>query len=252
LEAQQAAANAKRKAAAEKAQQQAKLAKETQRKLAEERKAQLQAEKAAQIKAKAEEAAAKKKMQAQAAAKKREDAAAALQKAKDEKEVKRKADMDAAASKKALAMKEQQRLTQKKQKLQPKQTQTPQKEKDESSTTTTTTPLSWFRPEGFLGTISISSGKAESLANNAKKETVQSITATATIAKTKQVSMAAPKGVPTINRWKKLRDGSVTGLISNSPVFEDGERITTSPIDKGDFEKGQVVVTASGSKYFLG
>jgi len=248
LEAQQAAANAKRKAAAEKAQQQAKLAKETQRKLAEERKAQLQAEKAAQIKAKAEEAAAKKKMQAQAAAKKREDAAAALQKAKDEKEVKRKADMDAAASKKALAMKEQQRLTQKKQKLQPKQTQTPQKEKDESSTTTTTTPLSWFRPEGFLGTISISSGKAESLANNAKKETVQSTTN----AKTKQVSTAAPKGVPTINRWKKLRDGSVTGLISNSPVFEDGERITTSPIDKGDFEKGQVVVTASGSKYFLG
>ena len=62
----------------------------------------------------------------------------------------------------------------------------------------------------------------------------------------------APKGVPTLAMWGENRDGSVTGSISNSPNFNDGERITTSPIVTGRIEEGQVVRTGSGSKYFLG
>ena len=65
------------------------------------------------------------------------------------------------------------------------------------------------------------------------------------------VTATAPRGVPTFKSWRKNRDNSVTGLISGSPAFEDGERITTSPIARGDIAKGQVVTTNSGSRYFL-
>lgn len=61
----------------------------------------------------------------------------------------------------------------------------------------------------------------------------------------------APRGVPTFKSWRKNRDGSVTGIISGSPSFSDGDRVTTSPITKGDISKGQVVTTGSGSRYFL-
>lgn len=60
----------------------------------------------------------------------------------------------------------------------------------------------------------------------------------------------APLGVPTINKWKKNSDGSVTGLISGSKAFGDGESITTSPLTS-DPSEGTIVVTISGSKYFL-
>jgi hypothetical protein len=62
----------------------------------------------------------------------------------------------------------------------------------------------------------------------------------------------APTGVPTINKWKQNRDGSVTGLITGSPNFSENERITTSPIASGAISPGSVVRTGSGSKYFLG
>lgn len=62
---------------------------------------------------------------------------------------------------------------------------------------------------------------------------------------------AAPRGVPTVSRWKKNSDGSITGIISGSKAFNDGERITTSAIKNGKISKGEVVVTGSGSKYFL-
>lgn len=61
----------------------------------------------------------------------------------------------------------------------------------------------------------------------------------------------APRGVPTVSRWKKNSDGSITGIISGSKAFNDGERITTSAIKNGKISKGEVVVTGSGSKYFL-
>jgi hypothetical protein len=61
----------------------------------------------------------------------------------------------------------------------------------------------------------------------------------------------APRGVPTFTRFRKNRDGSITGIISGSPNFTDGDRVTTSAIAKGKIEKYEVVVTGSGSKYFL-
>jgi hypothetical protein len=61
----------------------------------------------------------------------------------------------------------------------------------------------------------------------------------------------APGGVPTISSWRKKFDGSVTGFISGSKNFSEGERVTTSPIVKGKVEVGEVVTTGSGSRYFL-
>ncbi len=62
---------------------------------------------------------------------------------------------------------------------------------------------------------------------------------------------AAPKGVPTLNQWSMNRDGSVSGKISGSPSFREGEQVTTSMIVNGRLESGQVVTTGSGSRYFL-
>ena len=61
----------------------------------------------------------------------------------------------------------------------------------------------------------------------------------------------APRGVPMLSRWKKNGDGSITGNISGSPSFNDGERVTTSMIKKGKVAKNEVVTTGSGSRYFL-
>jgi len=57
----------------------------------------------------------------------------------------------------------------------------------------------------------------------------------------------APRGVPTISKWKQNRDGSISGFISGSPSFEEGEAITTSPITS-NADSGKVVQTSSGSK----
>lgn len=62
---------------------------------------------------------------------------------------------------------------------------------------------------------------------------------------------APPAGVPKIVNWKKGFDGSITGFISGSPKFKEGEKVTTSPITKGTIASGQVVTTGSGSRYFL-
>ena len=61
----------------------------------------------------------------------------------------------------------------------------------------------------------------------------------------------APAGVPQISRWKQNADGSVSGNISGSPAFRDGERVTTSPIVRGRYSSGEVVTTGSGSRYYL-
>jgi hypothetical protein len=71
------------------------------------------------------------------------------------------------------------------------------------------------------------------------------------IAKVPSPRFAPPKGVPSLMRWKKNRDGSVTGLITGSDQFDENERITTSPIRKGIIAPGNLVETKSGSKYFL-
>jgi hypothetical protein len=60
-----------------------------------------------------------------------------------------------------------------------------------------------------------------------------------------------PKGVPTLSKWRKNLDGSVSGIITGSKAFNDGEAITTSPL-KGDATPGSVIMTQSGSRYVLG
>ena len=67
----------------------------------------------------------------------------------------------------------------------------------------------------------------------------------------KQAKKTAPRGVPTLSRWRKNRDGSITGFITGSPNFSENERVTTSPIAGGTPASGEVVRTGSGSKYFL-
>jgi hypothetical protein len=66
-----------------------------------------------------------------------------------------------------------------------------------------------------------------------------------------KLSKTAPSGVPSLSRWKENADGSVTGTITGSKSFRDGEKVTTSAIAKGSVAAGEVVVTGSGSKYFL-
>jgi len=58
----------------------------------------------------------------------------------------------------------------------------------------------------------------------------------------------APRGVPTISKWRQNRDGSISGFITGSSAFQSGEAITTSPIT-GEGVGGAVVQTTSGSRY---
>ena len=69
-------------------------------------------------------------------------------------------------------------------------------------------------------------------------------------AKSPKDSATAPRGVPTLTKWYQNNDGSITGLISGSDVFAQGESITTSPVPTNP-SKESVVSTVSGSKYFL-
>ena len=73
---------------------------------------------------------------------------------------------------------------------------------------------------------------------------------TVSTTKSSSTATAAPRGVPVISRWKQARDGSITGVISGSSAFSDGDPVTTSPIN-GKAVGGTVVTTKSGSKYFL-
>ena len=69
--------------------------------------------------------------------------------------------------------------------------------------------------------------------------------------KAKPAPKKAPAGVPSLVNWKQNRDGGITGFISGSPAFDEGERVTTSPITAGDVGAGNTVQTGSGSRYFL-
>ena len=62
---------------------------------------------------------------------------------------------------------------------------------------------------------------------------------------------AAPRGVPILTDWKVNLGGSVTGFVEGLRSYEDGTQITTSSIKSGVKKSGNVVVTGSGSKYFL-
>jgi len=95
------------------------------------------------------------------------------------------------------------------------------------------------------GTQSVKKPPAQS--NNPKQQQKN-------VARQQQKKVATKKkkvsGVPELSKWKQNKDGSITGLISNSPSFTTGTRITTSPVPKGA-KAGSIVKTGSGSRYQL-
>jgi hypothetical protein len=59
-------------------------------------------------------------------------------------------------------------------------------------------------------------------------------------------------GIPTLDKWKIMPNGSVIGTVRNHPSISDGDVITTSPIKNPNAANRQAIVTtASGSKYKL-
>ena len=64
-------------------------------------------------------------------------------------------------------------------------------------------------------------------------------------------SPGAHFGVPTILAWKVLDTGGIAGLLYGCAGAHDGDYVETSPVASGVPESGQMVVTESGSRYFL-
>ena len=61
-----------------------------------------------------------------------------------------------------------------------------------------------------------------------------------------------PPGIPKVINWKKNFDGSISGCVTGSNNFVEGERIVTSPLRKGEVVQSEsIVTTVSGSKYYL-
>jgi len=58
--------------------------------------------------------------------------------------------------------------------------------------------------------------------------------------------VVSPK-LPVISKWRQNEDGSISGVIIGSTLYEDGEAITTSPV-KEEAASGTVAVTVSGSR----
>merc|ERR1711862_819963 len=80
----------------------------------------------------------------------------------------------------------------------------------------------------------------------------QDTTATTTTTTTTKTKAPPPRGVPIIKGWKQNKDGSITGFISGSPNYDDGEIVTTSKLKtSGVIEGGSIVQTISGSRYYL-
>ena len=63
-------------------------------------------------------------------------------------------------------------------------------------------------------------------------------------------TMTAPKGVPIMKNWKVTAKNEIIGKVYSSAAFGVGETITTSPV-KGRTKSGTVVISQSGSKYYL-
>jgi len=97
----------------------------------------------------------------------------------------------------------------------------------------------------------VQKGKSAPTLKVAKSPTLK-VAKSPTLKVAKKSAPQAPNGVPTISSWRLNGDGSVSGKITGSPNFRNGETVTTSPISKGRIEKGSVVQTGSGSRYFLG
>ncbi len=114
------------------------------------------------------------------------------------------------------------------------------------------------REEAALATLAKAASRAtinllglKNLDNESSKSPQDEKESPATPPKRPTSASKAPAGVPTLARWRENADGSVTGNVSGSRNFTNGEKITTSKIVRGSFASGEVVVTGSGSKYFL-
>ena len=106
-------------------------------------------------------------------------------------------------------------------------------------------------PSIKVQTKKVSPKKSPSLKVEGKKVATKGIPKKSPSLKVAPKKNSPPPGVPKMAKWRKNRDGSVTGFISGSRNFDEGEKITTSPIVKGDIANGSLVQTGSGSKYFL-
>jgi len=62
---------------------------------------------------------------------------------------------------------------------------------------------------------------------------------------------APPEGIPILSSWEINDDGTITGFIFGSEKIGDGNKVTTSPIARGDREQYEMVTTVSGSIYYL-
>lgn len=60
------------------------------------------------------------------------------------------------------------------------------------------------------------------------------------------------KGIPTLESWEQLGDGSIYGKIYGSDEMKDGVWLTTSPVITGCVKSWVFVRCASGERYFLG
>ena len=77
-----------------------------------------------------------------------------------------------------------------------------------------------------------------------------SSTTSTTSSSTSRLQMAAT--MPQLDKWKVMSNGSIIGTVTNHPAINDGDVITTSPIQNPEKAKNQaVVVSASGTKYKL-
>ena len=66
------------------------------------------------------------------------------------------------------------------------------------------------------------------------------------------VNPAGVNSIPKLDKWKILPNGSLVGTVAGHPAIDDGDVITTSPIDDPDAAKTQAIVTtASGTQYKL-
>ena len=90
--------------------------------------------------------------------------------------------------------------------------------------------------------------KTESVTTVATTTTAPPKAKAPTLTVAKVTTSAAPRGVPTISKWKlDPSDNSISGIISGSSSFKDGEPVTTSAV-VGQVASNSVVRTKSGSR----
>ena len=83
-----------------------------------------------------------------------------------------------------------------------------------------------------------------SSAANRKSQPARSVESPPRIYKT------APRGVPTLTRWKLNRNQAISGLIYDSSSYDDGKRVTSAPLEEGTKAvAGAVVKSVSGSRF---